>query len=86
MKHTKKEQRQLDAIGLVDIDKVSQIITERNDKSDEMLTDLTDNIDDIGMGVWDYNFVIDLANYRENEKDISEKQYEQLLRIYNKFL
>ena len=86
MTPTKKEQRQLDAIGSVNIDEVQQITTERNDKSDEMLADLMDNIDNIELSVWDYDFIMDLVNYRENRKNITDKQYEQLLRIYNKTL
>ena len=86
MTPTKKEQRQLDAIGSINIDQVQEITTERNGKSDEMLADLMDNIDNIKLSVWDYDFIIDLVNYRENRKNISDKQYEQLLRIYNKNL
>lgn len=80
------EKEMLKAIGSVDVDKVQADSEDLNGKSDEMLVDLMDNIEHLDLSVWDYDFVNDLINARENKRNVSLKQYEQILRIYNKHL
>ncbi|KKM93217.1 hypothetical protein LCGC14_1210610 [marine sediment metagenome] len=76
----------LKKLGRVDTDKVQAQLDERNEKSDEMLNDLMENMELINPSVWDYDFINSLVDQRENKKNISLAQYEQLLRIYNKQL
>ncbi len=79
------ERTTLAAIGAVDMNKALEAGEERNLKTDEMLSDLMDNLEEIKT-VWDYDFINSLTDQRDKGINVTLKQYEQILRIYNKWL
>ena len=82
----KSDTELLKKLGRVNTDKVQEQLDDRNEKSDEMLNDLMENMELIKLSVWDYDFVNSLVDQRGDKKNVSLAQYEQLLRIYNKQL
>lgn len=59
---------------------------ERNEKADEMLSDLQENEHLLKMSTWEVDFMNSLTDWRGDEKNITDKQYETLLKVYAKHL
>jgi len=74
--------------GKVDMDKIAKAFDDRNNDTDNMLSDLQDWIDDPDkkFTAWDIDFVNSLTDWRERKRDITIPQYETLLKLYTKHL
>lgn len=81
----KRDEKALEQIGQVDLDKIEAVNRERLDNISEALDALEELVERDQLTAWEYDFYESLNNQAIEGKKLSDKQYEKLLQIKVKY-
>lgn len=80
-----RDQKALQRIGQVDLDKIEAVNKDRLDNISESMELLEELAEDDKLTTWEYDFWESLNNWQIDGNKLSDKQYEKLLQIKVKY-